>query len=160
MIHTYESVVIFHGDLEEDVYKILVDEYREKLSSLSHKVTKTDKLYKKALAYPIKRGASECKDGWYAVFTFQTNPDFIAEWERLLRIDDKVLKFITVRLEDEEDLESYSEEFDTTVSESEQHPDVKPDASNIDLFDLIFNYDTHLTSSQDCDIISKKKGVK
>ena len=156
MIHTYESVVIFHGDLEEDVYKILVDEYREKLSSLSHKVTKTDKLYKKALAYPIKRGTSECKDGWYAVFTFQTNPDFIAEWERLLRIDDKVLKFITVRHEDED--EEIEEE--DLISESEQQPDVKPDASNIDLFDLIFNYDTHLTSSQDCDIISKKKGVK
>ena len=155
MIYTYESVIILDDKLTETGYNDTIKSTQDYLIDHVSKLKKTDKLGKKKLAYPIKRDKRECKDGWYAVFTFQTNPDFILEWERMLRVDDRVLKFITVKHEDEEEYDA-----DTTVSESEQQPDVKPDASNIDLFDLIFNYDTHLTFSQDCDIISKKKGVK
>ena len=35
--------------------------------------------------------------GYYVVYTFEANPEFITELERIYRITDSVMKFITVR---------------------------------------------------------------
>ena len=45
------------------------------------------------LAYDIKKN----KEAYYMVFKFEANPTLIAELERVYRITDEVLKFITTR---------------------------------------------------------------
>ena len=47
-------------------------------------------------AYEIAKN----KEGFYAVFNFEAKPELIAELERNYRIDDSVMKFITVKKED------------------------------------------------------------
>lgn len=153
MLYKYETVMIFDPTMTVEITGAEVEKFKQIIRDNGH-IGRVEELGTKSLAYPIRRDRGEFKEGYYCVFTYMTRPEVIAEIERQCRIDDHVLKFITVKTEDAEIEES------DLISESEQQPDVKPDASNIDLFDLIFNYDTHLTSSQDCDIISKKKGVK
>ena len=50
----------------------------------------------KKLAYEIKK----CKEAYYLVFDYEAEPNSIAEFERVLRITDDVLKFIVIRKED------------------------------------------------------------
>ena len=60
------------------------------------KVESVDELGKKRLAYEIMKN----KEGFYVVFNFEAKPELIAELERNYRIEDSVMKFITVRKED------------------------------------------------------------
>lgn len=39
-------------------------------------------------------------EGYYVVITFESNPEFITELERIYRITDDIMKFITIRKED------------------------------------------------------------
>jgi len=47
----------------------------------------------KKLAYEIKKE----QEGHYYLYTFNSNPEFIAEFERILRIDDTVLKHMVIK---------------------------------------------------------------
>ena len=60
------------------------------------KVENVDEIGRKKLAYEIKKQS----EGYYVVYTFEANPEFISELERIYRITDNVMKFITVRKED------------------------------------------------------------
>ena len=51
---------------------------------------------KRKLAYEIKKQS----EGYYVVYTFEANPEFIKELERIYRITDSIMKFITIRKED------------------------------------------------------------
>ena len=48
---------------------------------------------KKQLAYEIKK----FKEGIYILFNFEAKPELIAELERIYRITDDIIKFITVK---------------------------------------------------------------
>ncbi len=52
---------------------------------------------KRHLEYPI----NDRQEGYYTVVTFRSEPDFPAELERLLNIDEKVMRCMTVRLDEE-----------------------------------------------------------
>ena len=60
------------------------------------KVVSVDDWGKRKLAYEIAGQA----DGLYSVVTFTSEPDTLAEVERVLRITDDVMRFQTVRLKD------------------------------------------------------------
>ena len=51
---------------------------------------------KKTFAYEIKKE----KEGFYTLFTFTAKPEFVAELDRVLRLDETVLKHMIVKLED------------------------------------------------------------
>lgn len=52
---------------------------------------------KRRLAYEIEKN----KEAFYVEFDFEAKPELIAELERNYRITDEVIKFITVRLDEE-----------------------------------------------------------
>ncbi len=52
---------------------------------------------KRRLEYPI----NDKKEGYYTVVTFRADPEFPAELERLLNIDEKVMRLIIVKLDEE-----------------------------------------------------------
>ena len=57
----------------------------------------TDSMVKELISsYDIKKQ----KEGFYTLFTFTAKPDFIAELDRVLRLDETVLKHMIVKLED------------------------------------------------------------
>ena len=67
----------------------------------------------KQLAYEIKSN----KTGYYVIFTWQGTIEQLQELERLFRIDDNVLKFISVKNIDVE-LEDYPEEENKSEQQS------------------------------------------
>ncbi|OKZ56250.1 MAG: 30S ribosomal protein S6 [Clostridium sp. 26_21] len=91
-MNKYESVVIINPNVDEAGLKALEDKFTG-LINANGSVTEVENMGKKKLAYDIKKN----KEAYYMVFKFEANPTLIAELERVYRITDEVLKFITTR---------------------------------------------------------------
>lgn len=95
-MNKYESVIIINPSVEEQGVKDLIKTFTD-LINKNGKVEKTDELGKRKLAYEVKKNT----EGYYVIFTFEANPDSIAELERNYRITDEIIKFIVVRKDEE-----------------------------------------------------------
>ena len=91
-MNKYESVVIINPNVDEAGLKALEDKFTGLINE-NGKVESVENMGKKKLAYDIKKN----KEAYYMVFKFEANPTLIAELERVYRITDEVLKFITTR---------------------------------------------------------------
>lgn len=134
MVQSYETIIIFKGDVSTATYDTLVSKATHTLHKFAD-IYKVDKIGKKSLAYEIK----ESKTGWYVLFTFKTDPENIAQWERYLRITDEVIKFMTVKMSDDDFEEKDLEIIDDDSVESEQT--MTPKIKIIDYWDNIFMND-------------------
>ena len=94
-MNKYESVIIINPSVEEQGVKDLITTFTD-LINKNGKVEKVDELGKKKLAYEVKKN----KEGYYVVFTFDAEPNSIAELERNYRITDEIIKFIVVKVEE------------------------------------------------------------
>lgn len=126
----YETIVIYTMKRKDTrTLKENIDEMKEALdlstSRYDKKIT-LDELGEKKLAYEIKGE----KTGYYVVFTWAGNEEDVATAERLLRMNDNVLKFITVKTDkDAEDLEEYA----AADHESEQDDPAKEIPNALDI---------------------------
>ena len=91
-MNKYESVVIIKPNLEDGEIEGIITEITD-LINQNGEVTKVDKKGINKLAYEIRK----CKEGYYVVFYYETDPSFIAELERKFRITENIIKFITVK---------------------------------------------------------------
>lgn len=94
-MNKYESVVIINPNVDEEGVKALVQKFTDLINS-DGKVEKVDELGKKKLAYEVQKN----KEGYYVVFYFEANPSLISELERIYRITDEVIKFMSVKVEE------------------------------------------------------------
>ena len=94
-MNKYESVIIINPSVDEKGIKSLIKKFTDIINN-EGKVESVEELGKKRLAYEIKKN----KEGYYVIFNFEAKPELIAELERNYRIEDSVMKFISVRKED------------------------------------------------------------
>lgn len=102
----YESIIIMKPTMSEEEKKKALDSYTNFFESLSNKPVKMEDLGVKKLAYEIQHN----KEGSYAVFNFYANENDITDLERKYRTDENVMKFLTVR--QDENIEENNEEFE------------------------------------------------
>ena len=95
-MNKYESVIIINPSLEEQGIKEVITKFTDLINNNDGKVENVEEMGRRKLAYEIKKHA----EGYYVVYTFEANPEFITELERIYRITDSVMKFITIRKED------------------------------------------------------------
>jgi small subunit ribosomal protein S6 len=95
-MNKYESVFIINPSVEDAGVKTLIQKFSDLINS-DGKVESVDELGKKKLAYEIKKNT----EGNYVVLNFEANPAVVAELERIYRITDEVMKFITIRKDEE-----------------------------------------------------------
>ena len=95
-MNKYETVFIINPSVEDTGVKSLIQKFSDLINS-DGKVEKVDELGKKKLAYEIKKNS----EGNYVAINFEANPNLIAELERVYRITDEVMKFITIRKDEE-----------------------------------------------------------
>lgn len=91
-MNAYEVVIILTKKISEEQ----AEETKSKISDLissNGEVVSVDDWGMKKLAYEIKKE----QEGHYYLYTFNSNPEFIAEFERILRIDDSVLKHMVIK---------------------------------------------------------------
>ena len=95
-MNKYESVIIINPSLDEQGIKDVITKFKDLINNNNGKVENVDEMGKRKLAYEIKKQS----EGYYVVYTFEANPEFIKELERIYRITDSIMKFITIRKED------------------------------------------------------------
>lgn len=91
-MNKYESVIILSTNAIEEA-TVAFGEKMKNLISENGELTNVEEWGRKTLAYEIKKQ----KEGIYILFTFEAKPDFISEFERILRLDEIVLKHIVIR---------------------------------------------------------------
>ena len=91
----YEVVAIVLADLNEDDITALIERIQTIITDRKGVIAKVDKWGKRHLAYEIKKQ----KDGYYFLIDFAGDGSVVNEIERNYKIDDRVLKFITVKKE-------------------------------------------------------------
>jgi len=96
----YESVVIARQDIATTQVDTLADELTNILAEGGGKVTKRESWGLRSLTYRIKKN----RKGHYVLFNIDAPPAAITEYERRMRINEDVLRYLTIRV-DELDLE-------------------------------------------------------
>ena len=91
----YEVVVIVKSDLNEEDITALIDRCQAIITDRKGVIAKVDKWGKRRLAYEINKQ----KDGFYFLIDCAGDGPIIAELERNFKIDDRILKFMTVKRE-------------------------------------------------------------
>ena len=94
-MNEYESVIIIKPNLDEGEIEGIITEITD-LINKDGEVTKVDKMGVKTLAYEIEKN----KEGYYIIFYFEAKADVIFELERNYRINENIIKFITVKKDD------------------------------------------------------------
>ncbi len=94
-MRTYETIFIVHPEVTGDDQTALIDKYQSILTDQGANVLKVENWGTRNLAYTVKKQSKGC----YVLVIFDAEPTVIAEFERRMRIDDKVIKFQTVLME-------------------------------------------------------------
>jgi small subunit ribosomal protein S6 len=94
-MRTYESIFIVHPEVVGDDQTAIIDKYKTILSDQGAEVLKVENWGVRTLAYQVKKQSKGC----YVLMIFDAEPTVIAEFERRMRIDEMVIKFQTVVLE-------------------------------------------------------------
>jgi small subunit ribosomal protein S6 len=92
-MYDYETLTVLHPDLGEAGAKEVVQKVRGILEAGRAEIKKVDEWGMRELAYPIRKQ----RRGIYALVEYKSEPQAVAELERQLKLNDQVLRFITVR---------------------------------------------------------------
>ncbi len=92
----YETIYIARPGSGEKEIESITERTSEIITSKEGSIVRIDNWGLKKLAYPIKKEQS----GYYVYIEYAGLPDAVSELERLFRIDDKVLKYLTVKTQE------------------------------------------------------------
>ncbi len=98
----YETLFIISPEVSEDDIDRLLDRYVGILEERGGFVAKVDKWGRRRLAYEVKK----FRKGYYVLFDYGAEPPAVAEMERNFKIDEKVIRYLTVKQDDHFDLEA------------------------------------------------------
>ena len=107
----YENIFIAHADLSDDDIGEKIERYKTIVTDGKGIIVRIDKWGKKKLAYEIKKQTR----GHYVLIDFAAESAVVSELERNLRIDDKVLKFMTVMKEDRVNVQQLEQEIAAAI---------------------------------------------
>jgi small subunit ribosomal protein S6 len=95
---TYEIMFIVRPDVEEADLDKLIEGFTGNITAGGGEVKAVEKMGRRRLAYTVRK----FNDGFYVLFTVAAPGSLIVEIERRLRVSEPVIKFITVRMDEEE----------------------------------------------------------
>jgi small subunit ribosomal protein S6 len=95
---TYEIMFIVRPDVEEADLDKLIEGFQKNVTDGGGEIRSTEKMGRRRLAYTVRK----FNDGLYVLLTIAAEGKLITEIERRLRVSEQVIKFITVRMDEEE----------------------------------------------------------
>lgn len=92
----YETIVIVRPGAGETEFSAVSDKVTGTIEGFGGSIVRIDRWGLKKLAYPINKE----NQGDFLYVEYAGLPDGVKEMERLIRIDDRVLKYMTVKTQD------------------------------------------------------------
>ena len=93
-LRPYEVLVIIDPRPTDEEVAALLAQLGEQFKTLGAEIKKVDNWGKRRLAYDIKKQ----REGTYAVFEVSAEPSTVKEFERQLRLNENVLRFLSTRV--------------------------------------------------------------
>ena len=98
MNRTYELMFIVRPDMTEEDQDKLISTLETAVTSSGGQVKSMEKMGKRRLGYMVRR----FHDGMYILLTFEGSGGLVHELERRLRVTEPVIKFLSVRIDEEQ----------------------------------------------------------
>ena len=98
MNRTYELMFVVRPDMPEEEQDKLVSTLESAMTSSGGALKKVERMGKRRLAYTVQRFF----EGVYMLLTFEGSGGLVHELERRLRVTEQVIKFLTVRIDEEQ----------------------------------------------------------
>jgi small subunit ribosomal protein S6 len=98
MNRTYEIMFIVRPDVEEAEMDKLIETFSGYVTTGGGTIKSTEKMGRRRLAYTVKK----FNDGFYVLLIVEAPASLISEIERRLRVSEPVIKFLTVRMDEED----------------------------------------------------------
>jgi small subunit ribosomal protein S6 len=114
MARPYEAVYIFDSALEETAITEKLNRFHALIQQSADEQPTLTHWGKRTLAYPIKRRET----GYYVVAAFKALPAQLPEFERAIKLDDGVLRFLVVA--DEHDYTPSRDTSDRKLEEDDE----------------------------------------
>ena len=95
-MNKYEIMFIVRPDMEEADIKNAADEMKKVLTDKKAKIVDEKSMGQKELAYEIKKFTT----GYYYLYEVEASTEAVKEFERVSRINEKLLRHLTVKVED------------------------------------------------------------
>lgn len=97
----YETLYAIRPDLEEEEYRVVVEKFTGIIEKNRGVIIKLDEWGKKKFAYLVKK----FDHGFYVLMNYCGSGELPHLLERDLRLDERVLKYLTIKLKDRVDPE-------------------------------------------------------
>ena len=110
----YETIFIVRPNVAEDEIEAITNKTGSIIEGDGGTILRINNWGLKKLAYLIKKESQ----GFYVYVDFAGVPASVAEMERIFRIDDRILKYLTVKLSDSCDPEAVKEQLASAETEA------------------------------------------
>ena len=130
----YESVFIARQDITSAQVEAMADEFAEIITSAGGSIKKREYWGLRSLAYRIKKN----RKGHYVMFNMETGPEALREYERLMGLNEDVLRFLNLNIEEVEDGPSIMMQAKTERSSRSQRDHADAEAHD-DKYDSLEN---------------------
>ena len=114
MLNHYEAVFILTPVLSDVQMKEAVEKFRAVITENGGEMVSEENWGLRKLAYPIQKKST----GFYNLFDFKVQPDAIAKLELVFRRDERLIPFLTFKME--KHFEAYSEKRRRTNKEKKE----------------------------------------
>ncbi len=98
----YETVFIINPEISDEETDAVVEKYSGMLGEGGAFIGAVDKWGRRRLAYTVKK----FNKGFYVLFDYGASPEVVAEMERNFKIDDNVIRFLTVKQGEDYDVDA------------------------------------------------------
>lgn len=88
----YETYIVIDGNLEDPSIEEVINKYLGFFKKNNVEVKNIDRMGRRRLAYPIRKKLN----GYYICFLIETDPSFVKKLEKTYRIDESVLRYLTI----------------------------------------------------------------
>ena len=95
----YESVFIARQDISSTQVESMADEFAGIITNAGGTIHKREYWGLRSLAYRIKKN----RKGHYIMFNFETDGPTLKEYERIMGLNEDVLRFLNIRIEEVEE---------------------------------------------------------
>ena len=90
----YESIIIGRQDLTPGQFESLLEKFTAVIQSYKGEIKKRESWGVRNLAYKIKKN----RKGHYMLLNIDGPPEAIQEYERLMRLDEDIIRFLTMKI--------------------------------------------------------------
>ena len=94
-MNSYETVVILTPVLSDDQAKEAVQKFEGEIKAFGAKIKHTENWGLRKLAYPIQKKST----GFYFLVEFESDGKVVADYELMMKRDERVLRFLTVKMD-------------------------------------------------------------